>query len=305
MALVDNEKRAIAATTPLLKAACGSAGGVIEAALLQPMNTVTHRLQLDKHGEYRGVANCFSKIAKEEGVSALWKGTTPFAVHLTLKYALRMGTNATFQNAMRDSEGKLTTERRMAAGFAAGVVEALAIVTPFGVLEIALQTQRGAGSELKYKGPLDCAQKLIRQHGIGALFKGWAPTVGRNGTNQMCLFSAKAAVDSALWDKHEGDGRMLASWQSMTSGFLAGCVGPFVTAPFDVVRTRLMAQDSSNPQYRGMLHCAYTTAKEEGVLALYKGLVPRLMRVPPGQAIVWAVSDRILNAIEQQAHEKR
>ena len=33
---------------------------------------------------------------------ALWKGLTPFAVHLTLKYALRMGTNAMYQSLLRD-----------------------------------------------------------------------------------------------------------------------------------------------------------------------------------------------------------
>ena len=32
----------------------------------------------------------------------MWKGLTPFATHLTLKYALRMGTNATYQSLLRD-----------------------------------------------------------------------------------------------------------------------------------------------------------------------------------------------------------
>ena len=41
-------------------------------------------------------------MIKEEGVRALWKGLTPFAVHLTLKYALRMGTNAMYQGLLRD-----------------------------------------------------------------------------------------------------------------------------------------------------------------------------------------------------------
>eukprot|EP00955_Chlamydomonas_euryale_P049978 354429-Chlamydomonas_euryale.AAC.1 len=36
-------------------------------------------------------------IIKEEGVRALWKGLTPFATHLTLKYALRMFSNAQYQ----------------------------------------------------------------------------------------------------------------------------------------------------------------------------------------------------------------
>jgi hypothetical protein len=36
-------------------------------------------------------------VANEEGMRALWKGLTPFATHLTLKYALRMGSNSVYQ----------------------------------------------------------------------------------------------------------------------------------------------------------------------------------------------------------------
>ena len=39
---------------------------------------------------------------QQEGVASLWKGLTPFATHLTLKYALRMGTNAFYQGLLRD-----------------------------------------------------------------------------------------------------------------------------------------------------------------------------------------------------------
>ena len=118
----------------------GSIGGAAEACCLQPIDVIKTRLQLDHIGKYKGVyicdnANnfasaqtvvCWSRfhifclflylqistftgiyhcgetIIKEEGVRALWKGLTPFAVHLTLKYALRMGTNAMYQSALRD-----------------------------------------------------------------------------------------------------------------------------------------------------------------------------------------------------------
>ena len=49
-----------------------------------------------------GIWHCGETVIKEEGARALWKGLTPFAVHLTLKYALRMGTNATYQSLLRD-----------------------------------------------------------------------------------------------------------------------------------------------------------------------------------------------------------
>lgn len=153
---------------------------------------------------------------------SLWKGLTPFATHLTLKYALRMGTNAFYQSLLRDQvgdheiparilfavvvigdhsarqqstapskncrdavaihsmrtvdshavsrcvmlseskchedgashvqDGLLKDNRRMAAGFMAGVTEALVIVTPFEVVKIRLQQQRGLSKNLlKYK----------------------------------------------------------------------------------------------------------------------------------------------------------
>ena len=49
-------------------------------------------------------------------------------------------------------DGKLSTVRRMGAGFAAGITEALVIVTPFEVVKIRLQQQRGMSKELlKYR----------------------------------------------------------------------------------------------------------------------------------------------------------
>jgi solute carrier family 25 citrate transporter 1 len=43
--------------------------------------------------------------------------------------------------------GLLADNRRMAAGFMAGVTEALVIVTPFEVVKIRLQQQRGMAKE--------------------------------------------------------------------------------------------------------------------------------------------------------------
>ena len=41
------------------------------------------------------------------------------------------------------------------------------------------------------------------------------------------------------------------------------------------------------PKYTGMLSTMAVIAREEGLGALWKGLVPRLARVAPGQAITW------------------
>ncbi|KAL0926315.1 hypothetical protein M5K25_002531 [Dendrobium thyrsiflorum] len=119
-------------TPPYVRAISGSLGGIVEACCLQPIDVIKTRLQLDQSGAYRGIANCGRTVVQTEGVRALWKGLTPFATHLTLKYALRMGSNALFQSAFKDSAtGDLSQRGRLMSGFGAGVLEALVIVTPF------------------------------------------------------------------------------------------------------------------------------------------------------------------------------
>lgn len=299
----DEPKKDRPQLSPFAKGFAGSFGGVAEACALQPIDVIKTRLQLDTTGRYKGIVHCGQEIIKEEGTRALWKGLTPFAVHLTLKYALRMGSNSMYQNLLRDKDGKLTAGSRLAAGFSAGITEALVIVTPFEVVKIRLQQQKGLSKEaLKYKGPVHCAVTTLREEGIRGMWSGAFPTVLRNGTNQMCLFWAKHNADTLLWDKHEGDGKQLTPVQSMTSGFLAAFLGPVATGPFDVAKTRLMAQSKAGGiKYSGFFDVILKTSREEGMLALWKGLLPRLLRIPPGQAIVWGVSDQITGYLERQA----
>ena len=150
----------------------------------------------------KGIYHCGATIVKEEGITALWKGLTPFATHLTLKYALRMGTNALYSSALRDRDGNLSNGRRMLSGMLAGVTEALCIVTPFEVVKIRLQQQKGTVN-LQYRGPVHAAATILRQEGLRGLWSGAAPTVARNGTNQMCLFAAKNQFDRLYWGKQK------------------------------------------------------------------------------------------------------
>lgn len=138
--------------SPAVKAVAGSIGGWVEACCLQPVDVVKTRLQLDKSGSYKGMISCGRTIAAEEGLRSLWKGLTPFIGQLTLKYALRMGSNAFFLEMMRDSNGQLSTSSRLVAGLGAGVSEALLVVTPFEVVKTRLQQQKGSDKALlKYR----------------------------------------------------------------------------------------------------------------------------------------------------------
>lgn len=66
----------------------------------------------------------------------------------------------------------------------------------------------------------------------------------------------------------------------MISCFLAESSASVCTGPFDLVKTKLMAQSiSDNVKHKGMTHAI-------GMIYAEEGLLPRLMRIPPGQAIM-------------------
>lgn len=303
--------------SPWIKVLAGSLGGAMEAVLLQPLDVTKTRLQLDSNSRYRNsFLYCAKTIYKEEGAGALYKGLTPFVTHLTLKYALRMGSFTFFRGLLgsqatspsgapkKKPSEKMVMWNNFGSGLCAGVLEAFLIVTPFEVIKTRLQQQEGFHNR-KYKNTVHAAVTILREEGVRALWKGVAPTALRNGSNQACNFMVVGIFNKWVWKKEEG--KQIAVWKTMISGAIAGAMGPCLNCPLDVIKTRLMGQKiepGQPPKYRGVMGTIGTIYKEEGLFALWKGLVPRLMRLAPGQAIMWTVVTRVTTYFEEQAQRR-
>lgn len=61
------------------------------------------------------------------------------------------------------------------------------------------------------------------------------------------------------------------------AGSLAGMVATIVTYPTDVIKTRLIVQNRLEPSYEGILHAFYKIYRQEGLLALYRGVSPAIL----------------------------
>jgi len=280
-----------------IKTIGGMLGGAAEAVALQPLDTVKTRVQL-RMMPGMGAFAIAKHTVQNEGVSALYKGLTPFLFHLTSKYALRFYINETYRNALKTHTNVNTHAVGFVAGLGAGITEAVLIVTPFEVIKTRLQQQRGL-TNLKYEGPIHCAKTIVANEGLGALWKGVIPTVARQGLNQMFLFGCYDLLKQTMWGVTRD--AKLEPEKALLTGMVAGMIGPVVNCPVDVAKTRLMAQETVAgvvPKYTGMLQCMHTVAKEEGVASLYRGLLPRVARVAPGQGITFMVMEQVIRALQ-------
>jgi solute carrier family 25 citrate transporter 1 len=244
------------------------------------------------------------RIVQREGLLALYKGLTAVYTGIVPKMAIRFVSFEQYREFLTARLGNAdksnATQITFTAGLFSGLTEAVLVVTPAEVCKIRMQSQYHsmmdptAMQHRKYTNVLQTAMLIVKEEGAGALYKGVVPTMLRQGCNQAVNFTAYSAIKQQVMQWQGTDS--LASWQSLLIGGLSGGMGPVVNNPLDVVKTRLQKQvvAAGKPaKYTGLAQACVVIAKEEGVLALWKGITPRLMRIMPGQAITFMTYEAV------------
>ncbi|GFR41596.1 hypothetical protein Agub_g2320, partial [Astrephomene gubernaculifera] len=131
----------------------------------------------------------------------------------------------------------------------------------------------------------DCFRQTVAAEGWRGLWRGGAPAVQRAALvnlGELATYDqAKRAILST--GLTGGDNLWAHTGSSVCSGFFAS----LVSVPADVVKTRMMSQDASQPLYRSSLDCLLKSVRAEGLGAMYKGFFPTWARLGPWQLVFW------------------
>lgn len=85
-------------------------------------------------------------------------------------------------------------------------------------------------------------------------------------------------------------------------GFIAGTIASIANIPFDVAKSRIQGpQPASGRKYNGCWQSIKLVYAEEGFLALYRGLVPKVMRLGPGGGIMLIVYESVYDFLKKNA----
>lgn len=257
----------------------GMFGGISEALLFHPLDTIKTKIQLS-HKQL----TTLDAIYKIKYVRNFYSGLFPVTMNLSLKYILRFQTNFALRRLMADENGHTTNLQNFSSGLLTGITEAICIVTPFDVIKTKLQNDK-----IKYPTFSSSFKSILYEDGVFGFWRGSIPTIIRQGSNQACMFTSYTLLRNYLYDPHDHINPLSA----FIMGLFSSSIGPLCNGPMDVVKTRLMIQSKNNEIYKGsILNTTKLIYKYEGIGALYKGLFPRLLRLCPGQAIVWVVLEQ-------------
>lgn len=193
----------------------------------------------------RGFVRTGVDIVRRETPLGLYKGLGAVLTGIVPKMAIRFTSFEFYKQLLADkSTGLVSGRATFAAGLAAGVTEAVAVVTPMEVIKIRLQAQHHSMADPldipKYRNAAHALYTVVREEGVGALYRGVSLTALRQGSNQAVNFTAYTYFKDALKRlQPRYDAVNLPSWQTTLIGLVSGAMGPLSNAPIDTIKTRL------------------------------------------------------------------
>ncbi|KEF53324.1 uncharacterized protein A1O9_10772 [Exophiala aquamarina CBS 119918] len=245
---------------------------------------------------YTGMLDCFKKIVKNEGASRLYRGIGAPIMMEAPKRATKFAANDSWGIFYRRlfNVDKPTQPLAILTGATAGATESF-VVVPFELVKIRLQDRASAG---KYSGIADCVVKTVKNEGPLALYNGLESTLWRhilwNAGYFGCIFQVKELLPK-VDKKKEASKAMLIDF---ASGAIGGTVGTILNTPMDVVKSRI--QNTTKiagqvPKYNWAWPGLGTIMKEEGFSALYKGFLPKVLRLGPGGGVLLVVYTGVMD----------
>eukprot|EP00798_Chlamydomonas_sp_ICE-L_P031051 gene31051-7144_t len=215
---------------------------------------------------YKNSLDCVRQVLKEEGAQALVLGLGPTLWRVVTWNALYYGTMAQLQK----EEG--------VQALVLGLGPTLWCVVTWNAL---------------YYGTMAQPQKVYvmcvyygQEEDVQALVLGLGPTL-------WCV-----VISLVYLDPNPMGNVALEAARKLSLGVLVGMGATVFNAPFDVVKSRVQAQLPGKVKYGATWPSLATIVREEGFMALYRGFLPKAMRLGLGQTIGYMVFSETLKHLE-------
>lgn len=221
-------------------------------------------------------------IFRTEGLFGFYKGILPPILAETPKRAVKFFTFEQYKNLL----GYVSLSPALTfaiAGLGSGLTEAI-VVNPFEVVKVGLQASRNTFKE--QPSTMSYARHIIKKEGLGlqGLNKGFTATLGRHGVFNMVYFGFYFNVKNIVPVNKDPTLEFL---RKFGIGLLSGTIASVINIPFDVAKSRIQGPQPvpGEIKYRTCFKTMATVYQEEGISALYKGLLPKIMRLGPGPGL--------------------
>ncbi|KAI4839990.1 dicarboxylate/tricarboxylate carrier [Plasmodium brasilianum] len=186
------------------KCFCALAAGGLGAFLGNPADLSLIRLQADNtlpkelKRNYSGVFNALYRIAKEEGIFALWKGSVPT---IARAMSLNLGMLSTYDQSKEYLEKYVGVG--MKTNLIASVISGFFAVTmslPFDFVKTCMQKMKvdPVTKKMPYKNFFDCSYQLYKKGGIAIFYSSYSTYYVRIAPHAMITLMTMDYLNNLL-----------------------------------------------------------------------------------------------------------
>lgn len=291
---------------------CGGSAATFASCVIHPIDLAKVRMQLfgqlNPGVKVPGFPTLLSGMIKSEGVGSIYKGVDAAIGRQMVYGTARIGLHRTFSDMLVTyNDGKpIGFLTKTLSGMASGSI-AVCIGTPFDIALVRLQSDSMAPVKERrnYKNVFDAFIRTTKEEGVGALYKGLGPNILRGMSMNVgmlaCYDQAKEVVASILNDPMT-NGPTLPT--KIGSSAIAGFTAAFFSLPFDLIKSRLMAQkidmETGKLPYSGVVDCAIKIFKQEGAAGFFSGFSAYYGRCAPHAMIILLSIETITQSYRKQ-----
>ena len=163
---------------------------------------------------------------------------------------------------------------------------------PIEVVKTRKQIAGEAGRQTKqYGNSLQVAIKVVSEEGVGALYKGIQPAWLRE--------SVYSSLRLGLYEPFKrgmgaSDPKTTPFWLKFLAASMSGLVGSFLANPFDMLKIRMQAQESTSQGFKWHFNEVY---RNHGALGFYRGVQATVTRAMIMNGVKLATYDHIKQTI--------
>eukprot|EP00753_Platysulcus_tardus_P010357 PLAT2598.2.p1 GENE.PLAT2598.2~~PLAT2598.2.p1 ORF type:complete len:330 (+),score=69.23 PLAT2598.2:27-1016(+) len=282
-------------------ALAGAAAGALSRLCLGPLDVLKIRLQLqreplsDARAHYHGLRHALRTIVREEGIRALWGGSTAgialWGLYSSLQFAcyralLRLAADDGSDGAADEQMGSMPL---LLAGGGAAVL-ATAGSYPMDLFRTLMAAQ---GHPRRIDSYAALVRHQVRTHGLRrGLFMGMSPSLVTAVPYTALTFSLYGKFAQATAASQP----TASPLTPLLCGAAAGAGGKLATYPLDVLKRRMQVNElprdsrfGASLHFAGFADCIRRTTAEEGVRGWYKGMSAALLKAIPSAGLTFGI----------------